>query len=141
MTLVLDGVRRAELERFAASDAEREACGLLVGTRDADGSARVAEVTSGRNLERDRPEVRFVLDPLHLLEVERRAEARGQAVLGVWHTHLAAPAIPSETDRRAAWAGWSHVIVALSREGAARCRAWRLVDGSFQEEPLLEAPR
>ncbi|MEM1449591.1 MAG: M67 family metallopeptidase [Planctomycetota bacterium] len=126
---------RTELEDRARRGYPHEACGLLVGRRDASGAA-VYEVTESRNLEPIRARDRYTLDPLHLLAVEEDARTRSLDVLGVWHTHPDHPAHPSETDRAAAWEGWSYVIASVERGEVADVRSWRLDGDSFVEEEI-----
>ena len=68
--------------------------------------------------------------------VEEDARTRGLDVLGVWHTHPDHPAHPSETDRAAAWEGWSYVIASVERGEVADVRSWRLDGDSFVEEEI-----
>lgn len=134
--LVLPGPLRARLEELVRAGYPRETCGLLVGTV-AGGAARVAEVVAARNLNVERARDRYELDPADLLRAEDAARAAGCEVVGVWHSHPDHPARPSETDRAAAWEGWSYVIAAVTSAGVEDLRSWRLHDGAFLEEELL----
>ncbi|MEM9383349.1 MAG: M67 family metallopeptidase [Planctomycetota bacterium] len=126
---------RTALEDRARRGYPHEVCGLLVGRRDERGAA-IYEVTESRNLEPIRARDRYTLDPLHLLTVEEDARARGLDVLGVWHTHPDHPALPSETDRAAAWEGWSYVIASVLGGEVADVRSWQLEGDAFVEEEV-----
>jgi proteasome lid subunit RPN8/RPN11 len=133
---VLEPGSRARIESWARERYPREACGLLIGRR-CGARIEIVEVTEARNVVALRTHDRFELDPRDHLAAEELAAERGLEVVGVWHSHPDHPARPSETDRREAWDGWSHVIVALGPDGAADVRAWRLVEGEFVQHPIV----
>ncbi len=132
---------RAEIERSAREAYPSEVCGVLLGRRVGDGIA-VEEVARARNLrvgaapggESARS---FELDPGALVAAEDRARTLGLEIVGIWHSHPDAPAIPSEEDRRSAWRGWCHLIVAVDRNSITDVRAWLLDRG---EIPIVSAP-
>lgn len=134
--LVLPRALRSELEAHARDAYPHEACGVLIGTPGAL-RAEVRRVTRARNLNVARARDRYELDPLDLLAAEDAARAAGLEVLGIWHTHPDHPARPSETDRAAAWEGWSYVILAVDQGGAGDARSFRLSGERFHEEELL----
>lgn len=128
----------------AVSGYPNETCGTLIGLHRSGetqaGETRVLGMSLARNLDRVRARDRYLLDPLDLLGADESARARGHAIVGIWHTHPDHPAEPSETDRKAAWEGWSYVILAVSDHGVEDVRSWRLVGGRFEEEALREEP-
>jgi proteasome lid subunit RPN8/RPN11 len=66
----------------------------------------------------------------------RAAEARGDEIVGVWHSHTHTDAYPSPTDvRQAADPAWVYVIVSL-RDEAPVLRAYRIRDGEIAEVPV-----
>ncbi|MBL8482587.1 MAG: M67 family metallopeptidase [Rhodocyclaceae bacterium] len=137
--LVLPPAQRADLENWARAGYPLEVCGLLLGRRVGDG-ARVERVRSARNLSVDRAHDRFELDPLDFLPIDAEARESGREILGVWHTHPDHPARPSETDRAAAWPGWSYVILSVAQDGVRDVRSWRLEQGEFVEEAVADEP-
>ncbi len=125
------------IERWVLDAYPHEACGLLIGTRrPSDGGSDAVDASRGRNLNQERPGDRYELDPAQHLAVEEKARASGLEVVGVWHSHPDHPAAPSETDRRAAWEGWSYLILSVAPEGVAGIRSWRLREGAFVEEVI-----
>ncbi len=134
-TLYLPTEIRGKLEEMALRGYPLEVCGLLVG-RERDGRVDVARVVEARNLNRERAHDRYDLDPADFLVADEQARAQGLEIVGVWHSHPDHPARPSETDRAAAWDGWSYVIVSVTREGIADLRSWRLEREDFIEEPI-----
>ena len=109
--------QRGQLEAWSRAEYPREACGVLVGTREGE-LVRVCQVIRGRNLEELRPGERFELDPASIVRADRDARARGREVVGIWHSHPDRPAVPSAEDRSGVWAGWSQVIVGVNGDGA-----------------------
>lgn len=132
---------RREIIALARRAHPREACGLLLGSRSRDGRrAVVAELHAARNLADARAALdSFELDPADHLAAELRAARLGLAVVGVWHSHPDRPAVPSEADRAAAFAGWSWLIAAVAGEGRAELRSFRPAKpGPFAEERIVE---
>lgn len=133
--LVLPFDLRRRLVAWALDGRPDETCGLLVG-RSSGERTEVVDVRFARNLRRERTDARYELDPDEHLAVELEARAAQLAVVGVWHSHVEHPALPSESDRAAAQPGWSHVIVAVAYDARTELRAWRLDGEEFIEEPL-----
>ena len=96
-----------QIARAVRAAFPEEACGLLVGAAD-----RVRLFRPLRNTARDRRRVRFEIAPADYRAIERAAAAKKLTVLGVFHSHPATPAVPSETDAAfiATWPDWVHVI-------------------------------
>lgn len=121
---------RGELIDLSLQALPEEACGIVLGR-----GGVVRDIVSMTNQAR-RPEDHFVLDPLEYMHAERDAGQRGLEVIGVWHSHPDGEAVPSETDRRAAWPEWLYLIVGSPGDAQAEIRAWRLHGSHFQEEVL-----
>ncbi|MDX1487751.1 MAG: M67 family metallopeptidase [Acidiferrobacterales bacterium] len=126
---------RSQLELMVRAGYPLETCGLLVGQTRQDG-VQVSQVIQARNLNEERAHDRYELDPGDFLLTDERARASGLEIVGVWHSHPDHPARPSETDRAAAWEGWSYVIVSVTPDGIADVRAWRLNGSQFVEESI-----
>jgi proteasome lid subunit RPN8/RPN11 len=135
MALELDGALQERLRQWALQGYPQECCGLLLGSA-ADGGVRVAEVTSARNLNTERAQDRFELDPQDFLRADALARERGLEIVGVWHTHPDHPAVPSATDLESAWEGWSYLILSVAAPGVQAMRSWRLAGREFVEEHI-----
>ena len=111
----------------------KEGCGLLVGPLDGtviESCVGTANVADSARL--------YTVDPRAHLRVDREAEARGLAVVGVFHSHTHTDAYPSPTDvAQAPDPSWHYVLVSL-RDEVASVRAYRIVGGQIEEEPILE---
>lgn len=126
---------RNQLRAFVQSGYPHETCGLLLGTQT-DGRVDVFEIIQARNLNSERARDRYELDPADWITADATARERGLEIVGIWHSHPDHPARPSETDRSAAWEGWSYVIVSVTDKGIAEMRSWRLNGNDFDEEAI-----
>jgi proteasome lid subunit RPN8/RPN11 len=109
--------------RHARAALPRECCGVLIGRDD-----RILDAIPVENIADG--DSRFELDPKGHIEARRRARAIGTEVLGFYHSHPRAPAVPSERDRaEAAYDGSLHAIVSLAGLPAVGLFEW--VSGDF----------
>jgi proteasome lid subunit RPN8/RPN11 len=147
--LVLPDARRAELTAWIRAGYPHETCGLLIGRSaagqreagepEAEGGklrTEVVRVAQARNLNSERARDRYELDPADFMQADLAAREDGLEIVGVWHSHPDHPAEPSETDRAAAWEGWSYVIATVTADGVTAVRSWRLEGEHFAEEAL-----
>jgi proteasome lid subunit RPN8/RPN11 len=108
-----------------------EGCGLLTGD---DAANTVLGVHPTRNVA-ESAQV-YTVDPREYLRVDRRAEAEGRAVIGVFHSHTRTDPYPSPTDvAQAPDPSWHYVLVSLRHE-VASVRSYRIVDGLIVEEAI-----
>jgi proteasome lid subunit RPN8/RPN11 len=132
-------IRRAQVEEMLAHAREArpaECCGLVGG----DGDGVGASVYRLRNIAAD-PRVAYDGDPQDLCEAQRAMRARGEGLLGIYHSHPreAAP-VPSESDVRLAYHPSAiYFIVGIEEDGAggdtaANLHAFRI----FRSEKLWE---
>jgi proteasome lid subunit RPN8/RPN11 len=112
-----------------------EACGLLSGPIDGDGpTGEVRAVHPCRNA--DASARTYTVDSRDYLRAMRAAEADGDEIVGVWHSHTHTDAYPSATDvRQAVDPTWSYVIVSL-KFGEPVTRAYLIRDGTITEVPV-----
>jgi [CysO sulfur-carrier protein]-S-L-cysteine hydrolase len=134
--LVIPSAIAAALLEHARRAAPEEACGLLGGRRS---EGRVTAFHPARN-ELASP-YRYSVDPADLVRILLGLESAGHDLVGVFHSHVGAPAVPSASDvREARYPDALHVIASLlnpaARPGEA-LRAWRLRAGDVGEVPLL----
>lgn len=121
-----------DIVAFAVESYPYEACGLLAGPpggeavrrfyrcRNAAGSARV-----------------YTVDPLDHLRAEREAEAAGQEIIGVVHSHTHTSAYPSPTDvTQAPDHTWHYAIVSLQLDDAPDLRSFRIAGDTVTEEAV-----
>jgi proteasome lid subunit RPN8/RPN11 len=132
--------QRERIARHGESGYPDEICGFLLGTQ-ADGAKTVREVVPVDNKweETDERRRRFMIAPEDFLRQERRAREAGWEILGFYHSHPDHPARPSETDREAAWPGYSYVIQSVRDARATEVHSWRLQDDreGYDEELIV----
>jgi Predicted metal-dependent protease of the PAD1/JAB1 superfamily len=113
-----------------------EACGLLTGRLrgDTEPDGRITDAVPCGNAERSART--YTVEPRDMLRVMRDAEARGDDIVGVWHSHTHTDAYPSPTDvRLAVDPAWICAIVSL-RDNVPVLRAYRIRDGVIAEIPI-----
>ncbi len=116
---VLDGVTA-----HAMRERPHECCGLLIGTGGTIVAVHEAANTAAQ------PCTRYTIDPVDHFAAIRRARHRGLDVVGAYHSHPGAAAVPSATDLAEAFPGFLFLIVSLA--GAApEVTGWQLADGNF----------
>jgi proteasome lid subunit RPN8/RPN11 len=126
--LILNVAQAARIEAEARRAFPREACGLLLGTRDEAGRAHVARVVPAPNTASG-PD-RFEIDPALLLALHREARGAGEAIVGHYHSHPNGSPAPSARDlAEAAWPGLVWLIAALGAEGEPRMAAFLHPEG------------
>ncbi|HEY5172327.1 MAG TPA: M67 family metallopeptidase [Acidimicrobiia bacterium] len=110
-----------------------EACGLLVGPLggNAEPTGMVSQARPCRNA--DASAVTYTIDSRDMLGAMRAAEATGDEIMGVWHSHTHTEAYPSPTDvRQAVDPAWLYVIVSL-RDQMPVLRSYRIRGGEIAE--------
>src|SRR5437667_3906418 len=118
-----------------------EACGLLVGPLDAGGrpTGVITQARPCRNV--DASARTYTVDPRDMLAAMRAAEASGDEIVGVWHSHTHTDAYPSATDvRQAVDPAWWYVILSL-KHGEPVLRAYGIRDGVITEMPVEVADK
>jgi proteasome lid subunit RPN8/RPN11 len=113
-----------------------EACGLLAGPP---GAGKATRFYPCRNAARSSRV--YTLDHRDYMAAEDDADARGDVIVGVVHSHTHTDAFPSPTDvERAVDPGWHYVIVSL-RDEAPVTRSFRIADGRIMEEAIAVEAR
>jgi len=109
-----------------------EACGMLAGPMNGDEpTGEVSQVYPCRNA--DASARTYTVEPRDLLRAMRDAEAHGDEIIGVWHSHTHTDAYPSLTDvREARDPTWVYAIVSL-RHAEPSLRAYRIRDQKIEE--------
>ena len=119
---------RAKIERHGEAAYPDECCGAIFGTVDGN-SRTVIELRELENTwdpsERRR---RFLITPGEYMRVEREADDAGLSLIGFYHSHPNAPAVPSTFDRDHAWPWFVYPIIEVRDGQAAGLRVWQLQD-------------
>ncbi|SDC00885.1 desampylase [Natrinema hispanicum] len=143
MIVLPTAIREAIFER-AREGSPEEICGVLGGTYEPDGTSRVHSQYPADNVA-ENPRTRYEIDPEQQLAIFDRLEARGEEIVGFYHSHPRGPARPSDTDAAlATWPDRSYLIGSLEPHEIGSWR-WRArvdrdgadADGRFERERLV----
>ena len=81
---------------------------------------------------------RYCIDPVVMLQAQQHARAKALDIIGIYHSHPNAEAVPSEWDRAWAWTQYSYGIVSLKDGVAKDLKSWHLnSDREFLAEKLI----
>jgi proteasome lid subunit RPN8/RPN11 len=115
-----------------------ECCGVLLGTMDDDGARVVSSTARCGNTRDDSPHNRYNIDPKELVRIQREGRARGEDIIGFYHSHPDHPAQWSSTDlAEAHWFGCSYVITAVEKGKAALTNAFELTGFDEDDKKLV----
>jgi len=119
-----------------------ECCGALLG-RDGDGSREVADLMPLENRRDDSPRNRFEVTPEDVRLAEKTAREKRLELIGWYHSHPDAPALPSEYDRDHAWPWYSYIIVSVQNGVPRDTTSWRLQDdrAAYDSEEIKTVAR
>ena len=112
-----------------------EACGLLAGPPATDTDAFVTEFFPMRNV--DEASVSYFMDPKEQLQVFKKMRERKLELVGIFHSHVASEAAPSQKDIRLAfYPEASTLIVSLSDRTRPVLKSFRIQDEKAREEEV-----
>ena len=106
-------IHRDAFESIRAHGAEGfpyEICGLLIGKP---AENLVTEVRRVANLEKQNPEVRYLIDDKEDMRIRKELYKTDLDVLGYYHSHPNHPARPSVFDTERSWESYLYVIVSV----------------------------
>jgi proteasome lid subunit RPN8/RPN11 len=127
-----------ELRRHGEETYPHECCGVLVGRQAGELRAATAVVRCG-NGRHDSPHNRYVIDPRELLRIEKLARARGEEIVGFYHSHPDHPARWSPTDlAEAHWLGCSYVITRVAKGRAEATNSFLLAGRGEEDKRFLD---
>jgi proteasome lid subunit RPN8/RPN11 len=116
---------------WARSALPLEACGLIIGQVETS-SYIASSVVSLRNVEAERPQSRYRMDPSDIFDAGRRALSCSESIIGVWHSHPKDRAEPSQADLGGAWAGQVYLIIGPVCSAKPELRAWCLEESETE---------
>jgi proteasome lid subunit RPN8/RPN11 len=127
----------AKIKKWAEEAYPYEACGILIGSVLAEGK-RVIRVMPVANRRADSPHNRYLIDPETVYRLENDLRGSEQSILGFFHSHPDAPALPSDYDLQHAWPWYSYLIVPVGAGHAGEAACWNLKEDrtGFDSEPV-----
>lgn len=112
-----------------------EACGLLGGYTNEDGSQVITDVYLLRNVDESREH--FSMDPKEQFAAVKDIRSKGRELLGNFHSHPESPSRPSEEDIRLAYDSKIHyLILSLMEEGNPVLNSFHIEKGAVTRETL-----
>jgi [CysO sulfur-carrier protein]-S-L-cysteine hydrolase len=119
-----------EMIAHAREEAPNECCGMIGG---ADGSA----TTVYRSINAEASPLRYSLDASDQFRIMQEIEKRGEELIGIYHSHTASAAYPSQTDvNLAAYPDAVYVIVSLEDPQSPEVSGFWIRDGQIDEAEL-----
>jgi [CysO sulfur-carrier protein]-S-L-cysteine hydrolase len=113
--------------RHAEEEVPRECCGLLMGQREIITHYRPMKNVLESN-------VRYAMEAQDLFQFFKDLRAANQKHLGIYHSHPASEAYPSETDvRESFYPDCTYFIVSLKNPRSPLVRAFRLLSDGVEE--------
>lgn len=117
--------------RHAKEESPRECCGLLMGEDDTVRHYRPMKNVFESN-------VRYEMDARALLEFFKSLRVSKLKHLGIYHSHPASEAYPSETDvRESFYPECAYFIVSLMFPESPQVRAFQISGGTVEELAIV----
>ena len=115
-----------------------ECCGVLLGSMD--GDVRIVSSTARcGNTRADSPHNRYNIDPKELVRIQQEGRARGEDIVGFYHSHPDHPARWSQTDlAEAHWIGCSYVITSVEKGKAAITNSFELAGADENDKKFVD---
>jgi len=126
MNIVLEAALQQKIFRQMEAAYPNEGGGFLLGHLETD-TVRIADIVQVQNtFEAEEQFHRYAMTPLDWARLEDDADARGLTLVGYYHSHPNAPAIPSIYDRDHALPNFTYIITSVQNGQAVDMRVWRL---------------
>ena len=115
-----------------------EGGGFLLGQTNVDGII-IKDITQVENtFEEDEQYHRYAMTPQDWMRLEDEADEKGLLLVGYYHSHPNAPAIPSIYDRDHALPNFVYIITSVQDGKAVDMRVWNLkTDRSAFDDEIL----
>jgi len=119
-----------ELVAHAREEAPNECCGMI-GRSDGKGA------TVYRSINAEASPLRYSLDAGDQFRIMEEMERRGEELIGIYHSHTASAAYPSQTDvNLATYPDAVYVIVSLEEPESPDLRGFWIRDGRIDDAKL-----
>lgn len=133
--LILKQEDYQKILEHARTGLPNEACGLLGGYTNEDGSQVITDVYLLRNVDESREH--FSMDPKEQFAAVKDIRGKGRELLGNFHSHPESPSRPSEEDIRLAYDSKIHyLILSLMEEGNPVLNSFHIEKGAVTRETL-----
>lgn len=119
-----------EIIAHAREEAPNECCGMI-------GGSDATAATVYRSINAEASPLRYSLDAGDQFRIMQEMERRGEDLSGIYHSHTASDAYPSQTDvNLAAYPDAVYVIVSLQDSENPEVRGFWIRDGQIDDAEL-----
>jgi len=108
------------------ADYANEGGGFLLGKIEGDNTHIVRTITIENVFETEEQYHRYAMTPQNWAKMEDAADEQGLTLVGYYHSHPDAPAIPSVFDRDHALPNFVYIITSVQNAKAVDMTCWRL---------------
>ncbi len=108
------------------ADYANEGGGFLLGKIEGDNTHIVRTITIENVFETEEQYHRYAMTPQNWAKMEDTADEQGLTLVGYYHSHPDAPAIPSVFDRDHALPNFVYIITSVQNAKAVDMTCWRL---------------
>lgn len=123
-----------DIVKYAREHLPEEACGLIAGEEEEDGTRLIKKVYFLENI--DHAQDHFTLDPKDQMQAIKDMRANSLKPLGNWHSHPESPSRPSEEDIRLSFdSKASYMILSLMAENPV-LNSYHVENGIYEKEDL-----
>jgi proteasome lid subunit RPN8/RPN11 len=137
--LKISSAHYAALRHHGEETYPHECCGVLLGQIDDNGARVVTSIARAGNTRTDSPQNRYHIDPKELIRIQREGRARGEDIIGFYHSHPDHPAQWSQTDlAEAHWFGCSYVITSVAKGKADQTNSFELIGSDENAKKLAD---
>lgn len=135
MAVELGKALQAQIFQQMENTFPNEGGGFLLGKHHA-GNSTIIDVIQVENVFESAEQYhRYAMTPQNWMKMEDEADERGLALVGYYHSHPNAPAIPSEFDRVHALPNFIYIISSIMDGSAVDMRVWQLAQDRSQFLP------
>lgn len=126
MNIILSETLQKMIFQQMENSYPNEGGGFLLGSRDGD-TITIADVIEIENVfETEEQYHRYAMTPQNWAQMEDAADERGLSLVGYYHSHPNAKAIPSDYDRDHALPNFVYIITSVMEGNAVDMRVWLL---------------
>jgi proteasome lid subunit RPN8/RPN11 len=119
-----------EIVAHAREEAPNECCGMI-------GGSDAIAATLYRSINAEASPLRYSLDAQDQFRIMQEIERRGEELIGIYHSHTASAAYPSQTDvNLAAYPDAVYVIASLQDGDSPDVRGFWIRDRRIEEAEL-----
>jgi proteasome lid subunit RPN8/RPN11 len=114
-----------------------ESCGFLLGKSFENGQKVDSFMPIKNSSEGDKSKL-FTISAQDYLNAEQHVDQQGLILIGVYHTHINQPAMPSELDIEFAFPDFYYIIYSLVNFAFSEVRCWRIDSQRNLREEKIE---